>query len=279
MGINYYCRERTSEGFGLVAGWANALNGNGDLAECLEQLMRLVRADAALITRICLKDSNSRYIARCTLRKGEVWPTQPRAFAVDLLGDCLPVAKTGSIWKLSETEGREGASLSLSGHREPRTGKFAEIIAIPLWKGHASVDVLELQYLHSPAQHDLDLVVTLIGTLSSCWGSRVSGVIAKTLAQGRKLRCVEAPYDSDVPLLDCENPAHLSRSEFRVCTLLKEGMTVCAIAESLLIAPATVRTHLSSVFSKTGTSNQVELLHKLNRQKPVFAEVANRRSI
>lgn len=277
MGTNFYGRDRSSESFGLVAGWANALNGNGDLAECLEQLMRLVRADAALITRICLKDSKSRYIARCTLRKGEVWPTQPRAFTVDLLGDCLRMARTGSIWKLSEAEGREGASLH--GHREPQAGKFAEIIAIPLWKGHASVDVLELQYLHSPAQHDLDLVVTLIGTLSSCWGSRVSGVIAKTLVRGRKLSCVEAPYDSDVPLLDCENPAHLSRSEFRVCTLLKEGMTVCAIAESLSIAPATVRTHLSSVFSKTGTSNQVELLHKLNRQKAMFAEVANRRSI
>ncbi|WP_167853576.1 response regulator transcription factor [Roseovarius aestuariivivens] len=259
-----------------MAQWANALNGNGDLSECLEQLLRLVRADAAMVARISLSGSQTRYIARCNRRKGEVWPVQPRAFSKELLGNWLPSAKSGSVWRLSDlartnTDRESGCDLQID--------RFAEIIAIPLGKAHEIVDVLELQYLNKPAEHDLDIVLILTGTLSSCWQSRASGLIAKTLAQRQHVKCVDAPYNSDVPLLDVENPAQLSRSEFRICTLLKEGMTVGVIAQTLSIAPATVRTHLSSVFSKTGASNQVELLHKLNRQSPIFSDVANRLSI
>ena len=74
------------------------------------------------------------------------------------------------------------------------------------------------------------------------------------------------------PLLGIENPAGLSRSEFRVCSLLKEGMTVNIIADNLSVGRATIRSHLSSIYSKTGASSQVELLHMLNKS----AEPADR---
>jgi len=263
---------RASKSLGLVADWTYALNGKGDLGEVLERLMRLVKADAALITRISTADSKTRYIARCDVQTGKVWPTQPRSFSRTLLGDWLPTAKNGSIWKLSDFADRAQTGMSIHLDRIPEP--ITEIVACPLEMRNGQADVLELQYRHKPAQHDLDLVIILIGTLAPCWRNRVSGLIVKTLTQKRRFNCVNSLERSDVSVLDTENPAQLTRCEFRICSLLKDGMTVNVIAKTLSIAPTTVRAHLSSVFSKTGTCNQVELLHQLHRQKSSFIDVA-----
>lgn len=273
MSSDFYGRGRMSESFGFVADWMQALNGKGDLADVLERLMRLVKADAALIARVSIVDSTIKYVARCDLQSGKVWPTPPRSFAKTLFGDWLPTARKGSIWKLSDVASCDYARGPIDADEIHRP--VVEILACPLEKRNGDTDILELQYRHKPAQHDIDFVTMLIGTLSSCWHRRVSGIILKTLTLRRNITCINAAEHRDVPILDIENPAQLSRSEFRVCTLLKDGMTVNVIANALSIAPATVRAHLSSVFSKTGTCNQVELLHQLNRQKLPFVDVAN----
>lgn len=55
----------------------------------------------------------------------------------------------------------------------------------------------------------------------------------------------------------------LSPAEARVAAHLAEGQSVQAIAEKLAIQPNTVRVQLKSVFSKTGTSRQAELVSLL----------------
>ena len=263
-----YGREHASKSFGLVVEWTRALSGKSDLCAFLDRLMSLIKADAALISRVSTAEKAVRYIARCDRQSGKVWPAQPRTFANALIGEWLPAVKQGSIWKLSDHFECNTHMKSVEGI----DGSIIELIVCPLENSNGHADILELHFRSRPAQHDLDLATIMLGTLASSWNDRVSGLVARTLAKNRKYVVIK---NEDIPILDIENPAQLSRSEFRVCALLKDGMTVSVIAETLSIAPATVRAHLSSAFAKTGTSNQVELLHQLNRSKPTVGKVAS----
>ena len=57
--------------------------------------------------------------------------------------------------------------------------------------------------------------------------------------------------------------AGLSRSEFRICTLVGQGMAPKAIAQQLALRETTVRTHLSAIYSKTATARIVDLFDRL----------------
>ena len=64
-----------------------------------------------------------------------------------------------------------------------------------------------------------------------------------------------------VPLrFDHSALAEISRREREVLVLLAGGDRVIAIAEQLFISEHTVRNHLKSMFRKTGTSSQAELI-------------------
>lgn len=63
------------------------------------------------------------------------------------------------------------------------------------------------------------------------------------------------PFDPEHPSL-----ADLSRREFEVLEHLMVGERVSVIAENLFISEHTVRNHLKSIFRKTGTSSQAELV-------------------
>jgi len=221
-----------------------------------------VKADAALICRRVSKDDHTRYIARCDAQSGKLGTTQPLSFAENVLRDCLFSAKAGSIWKWSDVD----LGPSAAQHPEMRDvpAILFEIVVCPLESNGSYIDCLELHYRHQLAQHDLDLLTILLGTFTSSWKRRAPGIVTKKIVQNRMPTRVRIKQEYSMPLLDTENPAKLSRSEFRVCTLLQEGMTVNVIAESLSIGAATVRSHLSSIFSKTGACSQVELLHQLN---------------
>lgn len=265
MTPNFSLQSRTSESFGIVADWTQALIAKGDLGEVLERVMQLLKADAAVISRLSTEGNTTRYVERCYVQTGKVWSTPPRSYVKTVIGENLPTAIRGSIWKLSDRRSCDYTKVPSVDSEFPE--QLMEIIMSPMevHKGHA--DIFELHYCHRPTQHDLDFAIMLIGTLSSGWHRRVSGFVVKRLTQNRKYICLNNNDQDDIPILDVENPAGLSRCEFRICSLLQEGMTVNVIAKTLSIAPVTVRTHLSSAFSKTGTCNQVGLLYELNRNK------------
>ena len=71
--------------------------------------------------------------------------------------------------------------------------------------------------------------------------------------------CVIIPisFVSDTPLIDMFG---LTLSENKIAMLLVQGFTPDECAEHLNITIATVRTHLRSLFKKTKTTNQQELV-------------------
>lgn len=65
-------------------------------------------------------------------------------------------------------------------------------------------------------------------------------------------------------------------AESRCVDLLCHGLTLSAIASHLKISTNTVKTHLRSVFSKTGTTRQAELVALLNRHASPDAKISSR---
>jgi len=61
---------------------------------------------------------------------------------------------------------------------------------------------------------------------------------------------------------------HLTAAEARVALLLATGLSVTEIAERLTLQPGSVRQHLKSIFGKTGTHGQAQLVHRLLTLKP-----------
>nr|WP_255616854.1 helix-turn-helix transcriptional regulator [Aurantimonas sp. VKM B-3413] len=57
----------------------------------------------------------------------------------------------------------------------------------------------------------------------------------------------------------------LTKAEASIAALLKEGVSVKAIAEQRSGSEATVRTHIKSILHKTGTKRQAELVALLHR--------------
>ncbi|WP_058272819.1 helix-turn-helix transcriptional regulator [Ruegeria atlantica] len=255
---------RAQDSLNFVMEWTQAINGRNSISNALGQLMQLANAEAALISRLSIPSGKIKYIARHCIHEGKIWPSQPQSQAELVLGVCLKTAKAGSIWKLSDLKDAKGATLPLC--RNPIPIGLCEAIVVPLETTKGHFDHLELHFQHRPAHHNLDMVTVLASILASGWGNRLPGLISAKVNQFRG-HGISAIRDAELtPILDPENPASLSRSEFRVCAMLKEGMTVKVISDTLSVCPATIRSHLSSIFSKTCASNQVELLHLLNRK-------------
>ncbi|MGO9658326.1 MAG: LuxR C-terminal-related transcriptional regulator [Acidimicrobiales bacterium] len=57
--------------------------------------------------------------------------------------------------------------------------------------------------------------------------------------------------------------SRLSAREWQILVLLLEGERVASIAADLYVSPSTVRSQLSSIFSKIGVHSQADLIHRL----------------
>lgn len=263
MSVNFSKTARADDSLKTVMEWTRALSGNAPIPVVLNQLMHFANADAALIARTSKKELKLKHLARCYVHEGKIWPSQPQTKVEVVLGDSILSARAGSIWRLSEMI--LSCNESISQNRENTLKEFSEIIVIPLESSKKQLDHLELQYRHAPSRDDLDFLSFLASTLAFGWSKRTPGVVSSQSDQTRSRRRREIREMGMVPILDARNPAALSRSEFRICAMMKEGMTVKTISESLSVCQTTVRSHLSSIFSKTGASSQIELLHLLNR--------------
>jgi DNA-binding CsgD family transcriptional regulator len=62
------------------------------------------------------------------------------------------------------------------------------------------------------------------------------------------------------------NAYGLSKAEARVCAAMLAGKTTQETAAALNVSPNTVKTHLSTIYQKTGVHSQVALLYQLTVQ-------------
>jgi DNA-binding CsgD family transcriptional regulator len=198
-------------------------------------------------------------------------PKISKAYGGTVLGDYARSAAPGTVWLRSLFGKDEVQALD---DIQRRRG-WNELAIVPLSQSPKSMDLLELHFAGDSARwHYLSLNM-VAGTLSETWASRKPGLLTESFVQ-RTVR--EAQPEGLLPLLSCENPARLSRAEFRVCLLLGQGLSNERIRAELTISLATLRTHLRNIYAKTGSDGHSELLYKLLNFAGNRAELTARRA-
>lgn len=241
----------------VVVQWVEALHGQGEIAEVLRELVGLVGAKSALLARLVNHDQAKR-IAAADVTAGKLpSPPPPQSCSKLVLRENLRTARPGSIWRMSDVcflPGFDTAAIHDRGLRD--------VVVLVLGQKTDEVDVLEFHFHNDPRDHDANLLSILGPEFSNTWVRRTPGCVQHAMAH---LRLVKdgAARGAILPILHPNNPSGLSRSEYRICVMIGDGMKVKTIAEALSVCETTVRSHLTSIFSKTNTSGQVELIHRL----------------
>jgi DNA-binding CsgD family transcriptional regulator len=247
---------------GAIASWCEALQGQATIVEAMSAVCRSVGADAACVARVTHAEiGESRSICYDKLDVRANAPRLDRSFARAVMGPYLAGARGGSIWCQSLVEVGCDPALDLFQQRR----HFGDLIVIPLTVSEKHIDLFELHFSRPLDAVRMDMINKLAPTLSRTWRNRQNGLMTDALLHSKQRDQGAAGL---APILGMDNPAKLSRAEYRVCILLAKGLSNERLLAELDVSYSTLRTHLRSIYAKTETSSRSELLYHLISKTP-----------
>ncbi|MGR3662183.1 MAG: helix-turn-helix transcriptional regulator [Paracoccaceae bacterium] len=258
-------------GMDIIASWVEALHSHGLLSDAIGNVSKIISAEAALLVRHSERNFGSRLISIHDPASKKLSSQNRRSFAFDIFNDYLVHMKVGAQVTLQELAkdhilGREEIT---DFHDKASIYGVRDVALICLANGPGSLDVLEFHFKSEMRSADRTLLTLLAGTLARSWKSRLPGIAVTNIIQlHTKNRGIQTD-STPPPILHQSNPCSLSRCEYRVCVLVREGMLAKSIAKQLGVSDSTIRSHLRSIYMKTESSCHVELLHLLNSRNAV----------
>ena len=250
-----------------IASWCGGLHGSMTLSEALEAVATGFGASAAAISRHHKNEPRGRVVATFDASQDRDIPDLRRAFCQDVMGSYYDRADVGSVWFLHEREDDPdwGETQTLNNWRYVR--EVEDIVVIALSGAQQQRDFIEFHFTRTLGRSDVVEFETIAPTILRSWAGRMPGLVTQSQMDDRMLRARANAEASklkwNAPILSMSNPARLSRAEFRVCLLLSRGLSVKGIIDELGLTDSTVRSHLRSIYSKTETSGQAELLYRM----------------
>ena len=251
-----------------IAGWCGALHGSMPLGEALEALAQAISADIGILSRDARSDGKPRVVADYDTSKLDRHVDHTRrAFAPDVLGAYYGKMRRGTSWFLSDHQDDHGFE-NTSGLSSWRLSRgIVDVVVVGLESTALQQDYLEFHFANTLTRENKAELESLLPTLVRAWSGRKTGLVTQAQMDDRMVQARAAAaagrVKPDAPLLGTSNPAKLSRAEFRVCLLLSRGLSIKGLTDELGLSEATVRSHLRSIYSKTGASGLAELVYRL----------------
>ena len=243
--------------------WTECLHGNGSLRETLMQFCNLALAEVVHLHRVNTVTGGQRSIATVDRRASQGARPLIRAHGMALVGQTLSRAKPGTLWSMHELD-RDAVS-----RLEPRVVAWMEerglreAMLIPLSSTSDATDVLEF-YLSAPLDGPRRLALeTLSLAVAEAWGRRPEGRIARILRAAPAINANLALDRPNLHPLSPSNPLGLTAAESRICSLIQRGVDLTEASKALSITDSTLRSHLRSIFAKSGVAGQVGLVRLL----------------
>jgi DNA-binding NarL/FixJ family response regulator len=228
----------------------------------LADLVSGLGAECGTVVRTYLNDLRPVRIATCDPARGRDFvPPLKTSFADGCFGPMMAHARpaTVSIWSGLGADARDDPRLA----EWQAARHLKELAVLVLSSGPTFRDHIELHFRDYLA-HDLQTTLSVVvPTMARVWASRKAGLVTRMIVNHRQERGEWGRAGRSLPILGSENPAHLSRAEFRVSLLLGHGLSVQGVAEALSLSEATIRTHLRNIYAKTETANLAELVFQL----------------
>ena len=254
---------------GAIAQWCECLHGSDPLLMSLEFIGNGLGAQAVALARHGRLGQEGRVLSwdggGADVRGGPV----ERSYARAVIGEYFDKARPGTLWfrsMIDDTQAPELAALHRRRH-------LHELVVIPLETSERGIDLLELHFEDPLRNYQHALLNILAPVLTRTWKNRARGLFTEAL-----LRVGPRPQEVPAaPILSIDNPARLSRAEYRVCLFLSRGLTMDELKAELGICESTLRTHLSNLYAKTGTANAAELIYQLVSVAPFSPEQSRHR--
>ncbi len=255
-------QSRMARTISIAVSWAKALQDEPDLAPVLSDFAALV--DAASVRLLRYEGDKAAWRTACSaVSAAGAHSQRTKNHSAQLLADHRDAAAVGTVWSFSRMHAdADPAQLSHIEERLDADG-LADVAVVILERQGPLLDVLEFHFSHRLLSLNEDLLVSLAPEVARSWRARRSGTFDRIIARYSWGRGAARQCPTSFDILGAQNPCALSRSEFRVCVLLSQGLLPKQIAEQLQIRLCTVRSHLTSIYAKTETSGQLDLMHRL----------------
>ncbi|MDE0589529.1 LuxR C-terminal-related transcriptional regulator [Halocynthiibacter sp. C4] len=243
---------------GAIAHWCECLQGRNDLNSALKLLAESLNAKAVALARVSRDGSSpTKSVLYDSPDSKSTRHPLTRSYARALIGDYLLRTKVGAIWfkTLIDTESENALT------EFHRNRGLNEMVVIPLEVHGKTIDVLEVHFAHRLDAGLHAILNILTPTFTETWKNRAPGLVTRSMLH--RVTQKEPVGQGGLPIMSLENPAHLSRAEYRVCLLLCKGLSNGRICNELSICDSTLRTHLRNIYLKANMSSQAELTHNL----------------
>ncbi|SDZ50958.1 transcriptional regulator, LuxR family [Jannaschia faecimaris] len=253
-----FSAEQTRGSVKVVAKFVHAVDLGGNFQLVLAGLQGLVGSDSVKIVRQMRHFDRTRIMARH--EKAVRMPPGKASCSLgsELLGDLLHTTNLGSVLCITEV------NASIDARDKLDQFGLREVVTLSLCTERDFSDFLEFQFERPLLEHNRQLLEILGSVLSQSWLDRAPGVAAMLLAR-QPCQNSEDREPKFANVLSVQNPAGLTRSEYRICMLVQEGRLPDKLSEILQISKSTFRSHMRSIFLKTGVSGHLELVHLLHQ--------------
>ena len=243
--------------------WTECLHGNGSLRETLINFSDLVLAEVVHLHRVNSVTGGQRTIATVDRHAPQGARPLIRAHGMALAGQTLSRAKPGTVWSMQELDRDATSRLEPSVTTWMERRGLREAMLIPLSSASDATDVLEF-YMSAPLDGPRRLALeTLSLAVAEAWGRRPEGRIARILRAAPAINANLALDRPNLHPLSQSNPLGLTAAESRICSLIQRGADLTEASKELSITDSTLRSHLRSIFAKTGVAGQVGLVRLL----------------
>lgn len=250
-----------------MADWVSALYGHGSLQQALLRFVKLFGAEACLAIRHSGPNGRHRPFVLAEIENSRIDADEPRRSLVrHTLGDTLHALRAGTVWTMSEAGDDLGFDAAETLRDHARALNINDIAVVMLASYDGRADYLEFLFCHNFRRTDRLALDAMAAVLARAWAARQPGTVERLISR-RRAHERDTLLGGSSDIMSSDNPAGLSRSEYRICAMISEGMPARSIAEELSISEATVRSHLRSIYSKTGAAGHVGLLHRLTTKR------------
>lgn len=246
--------DETRNSLHLVAHWTACIGDRTAMEKVLADLSRLVSACTLQIERRMAKLDRTMLLARYDAARDQI-PARPlRNYSELMLDENLHYMKSGSICTLERGTRQIEEELEAHGLRD--------IVIIVLGNEADHSDFVELHFEQAVRAHDFQLLEMLAPVFASAWKKRPPASASAMMCRHANTISGSKPQKHHV--LSVHNPCRLTRSEFRICSLIHDGMLARSICDRIGVSHSTMRSHMRSIYMKCGVSSQVELVHLLS---------------
>lgn len=245
--------------------WTECLHGSGNLRETLALFAELTGSRVVNVLRFDPETGRQRTITCFDLDAREGKRPLTKGMAPFILWRHGAYARPGTVWTLTETDRVRQENLDDMGQRWMADRGFGEVVVIPLGRNGTDLDAIEF-YRAKPLGNTGDPMLEWLATSAAqLWSRRREGLIARLL---RSVPAITERLHGPEPvgqgnILSSENPCRLTAAETRICMLIQAGYGLNEMGSKIGIAEATIRSHLRSIYAKTGAAGQVGLVRLL----------------